>query len=170
MVDLKGTEVINEFVSDWLDRNGFDIVAEMGTDYEICLGTNTLYYSPFYCEETEQIYREEIIKDFPQFTEYHISINALIAFFHEVGHAETEDEWTIEEWDAFDEWKDTANPTNREYFRHPIEWRATEWSCTYILENWEKVTKFWADLGILMEWFYEINEVELDEEENNICG
>lgn len=170
MTDLKGIEVINGFVTDWLQRNEFDLVAEMGTDYEICLGSNTLYYSPFYSEDTEQIYKEEIEKDFPQFAKHDLSITSLIAFFHEVGHAETEDEWDEEDWEGFEAWKQSDEVTNRSYFRHPIEWRATEWSCIYILENWEKVTKFWYDLGIMLEWFYEINQVELEEEENNICG
>lgn len=163
-MELKGIEVIDNFFTKWCQDHGFDVVCEMGTDFQIDLGHNVVYYAPFYCEETEEEYRAEIIKDFPQFANCDLGINALIAFFHEIGHAETENEWDEEDWEGFEAWKQTEI-TNVEYFRHPIEWRATEWACNYILEHQEEVGKLWEDFCILYSWFYEINEVE-----DNVCG
>ena len=165
---LKGEAVINDFLNGWFERHDFDIVARMDTDFSIDLGDNTLYYAPFYAEDTEKIYREEILKDFPEFSSCDISINILIALFHEVGHYETENEWTDKEWEAFHKWRMREDITEREYFRYPIEWRATEWACEYILSHTEEMYKLWQDLGILFSWYYEINNVE--DEENNICG
>lgn len=159
---FKGEIVINNYISDWLQRNDFDLVAEMGEAYEIDLGSNTLYFTPLYDNETNKIFMEEIVKDFPQFAKHDMSIVDLIGFFHEVGHYETEDEWDEEDWEGFTAWKMSEEVTDRSYFRHPIEWRATEWACNYILENWEKVTKFWYNIGILYEWFYEINKDEIE--------
>lgn len=167
---LKGIKVIDNYLTEWCQRHDFDVVCEMGTDFQIDLGDNTLFYSPFYAVDTEQIYREEIIKDFPQFAEHDLMFNSVIAFFHEIEHAETENEWDEEDWEGFNAWKESDEPTVREYFRHPIEWRATEWACEYILQNKEEVNKLWKDFQNLYAWFYEINQVELEEEENNICG
>ena len=166
---LKGIEVINNFLTQWCENHDFDVVCVMGTDYQIDLGGNVLFYAPFYSEQTETIFREEIVKDFPQFANCDLSMNTIIAFFHEIGHAETENEWTDKEWKKFEKWREREDITDREYFRHPIEWRATEWACNYILEHTEEVAKLWEDICILFSWFYEINEVEIEEEENNIC-
>lgn len=157
---LKGEAVINDFLNGWFERHDFDVVAQMGSDFSINLGDNTLYYTPFYNEDTEIIFREEILKDFPEFSNCDISVNVLIALFHEVGHYETENEWEDKDWERFYAWRERPDITEREYFRHPIEWRATEWACEYILEHAEEMSKLWQDLATLFEWFYEINQVE----------
>ena len=155
---------INEFVNDWLYDHDFDIEAKMGTSFMVDLATNVLYYTPIYYDELDAILLEEITKSFPFAKNWDRNIMFLVSFFHEVGHVETECEWTKKDFANFFLWKVSnsaemeRNPSTStvvEYFRHPIEWRATEWACEYIDKNWEEVGAFGQRLVELLQEFYQ---------------
>ena len=155
-MELKGVEKVNKFLTEWLYAHGFEIEAEMGDSFRINLGLNVLEWSPYYDEDSAVVFFEEVQKDYPDF----ISCpDELLAFFHEIGHAETECEWDDEDWEEYDIFVENCHD-DRTYFRHPIEWTATAWGCEYILNHKEEVAKFWKDFCKVMIEFFELNEVE----------
>lgn len=155
-MQFKGIEKINEFLTNWFFDHGFEIVATMGNEYSIDLGTNVLRWAPYYDEDGATIFLEEVKKDFPEII---ACPDPLLAIFHEIGHAETECEWDDEDWDEYDEFVKNCKD-NRTYFRHPIEWRATEWGCKFILDNYKEVRSFWCKFVSLMCEFYDLNNIE----------
>lgn len=155
-MEIKGIDRLNEFFTEWLHSHDFDIDAEMDNEFSIDLGRNVLHYAPYYDEDNAKVFFEEVQKDFPEIVECD---DAILSFFHEIGHAETECEWEDEDWKEYDEFVKKCQD-NREYFRHPIEWRATEWGCEYILTHTKEVAELWKNMVKLMTWFYTMNDVE----------
>ena len=156
MDELKGIEILNQFFTTWLHEHDFDIDAEMGSEFSVDLGHNILHYAPYYNPDSAKIFLEEVQKEFPEIVSCD---DTILAIFHEIGHVETENEWEDKDWEEYE--KFIANCTDdRKYFRHPIEWRATEWGCQYILDNVEEISNFWDKMCILMQWFYTINRIE----------
>lgn len=155
-MELKGIDKLNEYFTNWLHNHDFEIDAEMSNEFSIELGSNILHYTPYYDEENAEVYLDEVRKDFPQLANYD---DALLSFFHEIGHAETECEWDDKDWKEYDRFVEECH-NNREYFRHPIEWRATEWGCEYILEHTDEITTFWKNAIDIIHWFYDINNIE----------
>ena len=152
---FKGEIKVNQFLNQWLFNHDFDAECEMGDDFWVNLASNTIYYSPWASEEDiAETYMEEVSKDFPELATFDEKI---IAFFHEIGHIETEDEWTDKEWVNWRNQKEEEEMTDVEYFRSPIEWRATEWACEYILANYEEIKIFCKQFYQLMDEFYDIN-------------
>ena len=159
MLNVIGEETLNNYLNSYLYDNGFDAVCVMDTDFWVDLSCNIIHYSIFTDEEEiTETYMEEISKDFPELA---CADDAMLAFFHEIGHIETEDEWTDEEWEACVKWKEQDCASHKEYFRYPTEWRATEWACNYILAHKNEVLNFWEGFIELLTEFYIINEEQL---------
>lgn len=98
----------------------------------------------------------------------------LASLMHEIGHHMTYDDFDDEDWasDLFYrntlEAKGTAisdRDINFEYFNLPTERAATEWAIKYIRSNVEQIKVFWANIMRTIEWFYNINYVEVED-----CG
>ena len=83
--------------------------------------------------------------------------NAFIpAFLHELGHHETMDDFSDEEWNAYREFErsfeglDMNNYNNQvRYLSHPIELAATMWAIDYINSHKEEVEELAATLNII---------------------
>lgn len=157
---FQGEEKLNNYLNRWLYDHDFDAECVVDKTFWVDLSSNIIHYSVF--AEDEDIiedYMEEVSKDFPELA---CADDALLAFFHEIGHIETEDEWTDDEWEASAKWKENASISNKEYFRYPTEWRATEWACNYILSHIHEVEIFWHGFETLLYEFYEINKEEIE--------
>lgn len=157
MLNVIGEEKVNSYLNQWLADHDFDAICAMDTDFWVDLSCNIIHYSIYAAEEDiSETYMEEVAKDFPELA---YTDDMLLAFFHEVGHIETEDEWTEEEWEACAKWKEQECVSAVDYFRYPTEWRATEWACKYILAHHEEVGNFWKKVWELLTEFYELNQM-----------
>ena len=96
----------------------------------------------------------------------------LASLMHEIGHHMTYNDFDDEDWEQdylnrnMLEAKGTAisnKDINFEYFNLPTERAATEWAIEYIHANVEQLRVFWANMRRTIEWFYNINYVEVEE-------
>ena len=167
-MELKGVEQISKYLTDWLMAHDFDAVAELGTDWQVDLSSNTIYWTVAVPNDLDEYFINVCKTCQPDI------INAdtfLLSFFHELGHIETEDYWTDKEWQAHHKW--VENPDDHcaeEYFWQPVEIEATKWGCEYIVNHQEEIADFVKGYVPLVADFYRLNEVELEEEVNNICA
>lgn len=161
---IKGIKEINGFLNNWLKDNDFDLIVKYSNDFyfdeinDIVSYTFTVpgKHDEYFIEFCKNITPEIVNCD-----------NFILSFFHEIGHYETQDLFTEKEWE---EYIKAVNKLNRriihskkEYFKYfnlKIEFEASYWACNYIVENKDKIKKFWEELQPLILSFYILNNVE----------
>ena len=156
---LQGVEEISQYLTNWLIAHDFDAVAEFGSDFQCDTSSNTIYWTVVVPNDLDELFIKVCQECQPEI------INAdtfLLSFFHELGHIETENEWTDREWKNYYKFVETPDDhTVEQYFHHPVEISATRWGCEYIVNHIEEITEFVNGYVPLIKRFYELNEVEL---------
>ena len=96
----------------------------------------------------------------------------LASLLHEVGHSATYEDFSDEDWDMYYLRCDSLEANghaasdreiNFEYFNLPTERAATEWAIEFMRSHTEEVKVFWHNMTKVIEWFYKINYVEVEE-------
>ena len=174
---LKAIKPINNYLNNWLKENKFDCRAEFDDEFLYDLENGNIHYS-LVVPKSHDIYYLKLVKFYaPEIEECD---NFILSFFHELGHNQTEMDFSDIEFDAYGEFlqkiDEKFNSENSEttewdylkYYMHPIEIAATEWAVQYILGNPRKIKKFIDGLRPLVLNFIEKNNIELDEEEQKM--
>ena len=155
--NLHGIKPLETFFTNWLQRHDFDAVAKIGTDFEVDLSSNTIYFALAVPAQFDEEFLAECRKYAPDIV---AADTFLLSFFHELGHIETEDEWTAEEWESYDKFVNTPDDhTVEEYFAHPIEATATAWGAQWIVRHPAEIEKFVKEYTPKIKKFYQLNNI-----------
>lgn len=164
-IELKFLPTIEWYLTKWLHDNGFEgVTARANTDFEYAFNSRSIGFAFAVDERSEEIYEKFIEKHFPDFP--YVCDRFLTSFFHELGHEETEDEF--DDYEAILAEKDKIFEIEDDYERHmtyfemPFEFRASEWGLNYIMANPDKIAEFARMVNKLLQWFFKVNDVELD--------
>lgn len=166
---LLGVKPINKYLNKWLEAHGFDCTVCLGTDFSYDCINDIIYYAFVVADAQDKNYikvcqecREEIGE----------VDNFILSFFHELGHFETQDAFSEEEWRSYEKLCERINQKETStledynaYWHHPVELEATQWGCDYIIDNYDIVKEWWDNLKPLILDFIKLNNIELDEEE-----
>lgn len=157
---LKGIAALDEYLNTWLYEHDFDAVVELDTDFSVDLNSNTIYYALV----VPQALDEDFIKVCRRLHNNLLNADTfLLSFFHELGHIETEDEWTEADWDAYNKFTATVDTNDAmTYFTHPIELAATKWGCDYIMSHIDEIKEFVNGYAPLITNIYQLNNVTAD--------
>ena len=144
----KVNTIINNFVSQ------FDCYAEAGYDFAYHSDKNLITYS--------FVVLDDFAESFPRFAESIHPVKAdifLWSLLHEIGHHETEDDFTEEEEEEYREIA-SSNISAEEYYNLPIEYAATDWAGEYMETHSAEVAQFWNELAPAIQEVYKAMEVE----------
>lgn len=166
---LKAIQPINKYLNTWLKMNGFKCRVEFDSEFSYDFENQIIHYSVTVPKEHDEYYFKLIQFYQPDLVECD---NFILSFFHELGHYKTEKQFSETEWQAYQEFVDKIENSNKEscawefykYYMHPIEIAATEWGANYIINNPKKIRRFIKRLNPLIINFIDENEIELDDE------
>ena len=125
----------------WLDDHSFEeIKVEFDTEFEYRILEDIITITPTISYNYEEFLRFALSRG--------LELNPgpwVLAFLHEVGHAQT----LLEDW--LDEWIEDYFETRDRlqlaaYMEHPIELAATDWAIDYINNNKEEIIQLVKDI------------------------
>ena len=147
------TEIINQFLEP------FECTAELSTDFEYFYLDNVIGYTFFNIQQDS--------KDFSASVErLHPNLNCdifLWSLLHELGHCETMDDLTDEEYAESKLIKDQIGKSEMDklaYYDCPDEKYATEWAVEYANTHVNELRNFWNRLQPAILNVYKLNSVE----------
>jgi len=150
---LRGIAEINNYINDYVSEWGLS--SQLDTDFAYDPVEDIVYWSVVVSEKNS--------KEFKEFFE---SLGCVVkadvfiySLFHEIGHSQTLEYVSEEDYNY--SWDRKADPeiTNYEYFRLPNEIVATQWAVDYINSNAEEIEEFWNGLQPLLMKFYNKNHI-----------
>lgn len=149
------TRKLSRYLSRWCKEHGFDVSVRYDTEFAFWLNKNVVTYSFLVSDFHDKTFQKVFVK---QGLEYNCDI-FILSFFHELGHYETEDEWTEKQFERFMKQKDELDANKKadlwKYYYMPDEIRATQWATDYINENADEVAKFWQKVKPLILEIYD---------------
>lgn len=162
-MEIKGISTLEWWLTKWLRDHDFKgLKARVAADFQYDNDEGTIYFALAVTDKQD----EEFLKfcqeafDFPFDCD-----NFILSFFHEVGHAETWEWFTDEEWDKYFDFKqalDNSTYDLRRYFHLEPEYEASEWGCNYIVSHQNEIEEFWRVCQKLIFNIYKQNNVEVD--------
>lgn len=144
----KITNILNTFLKP------FDCTAFAGTDFR--------YYPQNNIIEFALVVNDPFAKSFMNFAESLNPVHAdifLWSFFHELGHAETENEFDDDDDTEYLK-SITSAKTDIEYYNIPQEYAATDWAGKFMIEHGAEVAQLWKELAPAIATFYNVMEVK----------
>ncbi len=159
MAKLKGIRRIDRIINNF--TKNFNIKADLGNEFLAYCPDRLINYTLVIDEEDIRYFKEDAEKRYP---DVHADI-MLWCLLHEVGHIMTDDMWTEEELDYFEEQKEhmtsCADDDNRNDWYHacPDEFFATKWAGDYMRKYPKRIAKFWNELQIALIDFYRRNDL-----------
>lgn len=161
---------ITRYLNNWLKENDFECLALYDLDFSFDCINDVIYYSFVVTGHHDELFLKICQEYKPEIGNCD---NFILSFFHELGHFETQHLFTEKEWEDYDKLidslgnkKDFTDEDYLKYYKHPIEMEATMWACDYIVSNSDKVEKWWKDVKLLINEFYE--HVGYENEESDI--
>ena len=137
-------DTITTILNEYLEK--FDLTATLDTDFGYYRYDDLITYTVVVTERFDRLFQNFVETNFPL-------VNAPIflwSLFHEIGHAETDDDLDDNLYDFCENAKIGINPDNDEevmaYFSLPDEYAATEWAYYYFLNHKEEVSELWDRL------------------------
>lgn len=137
-------DTITAILNEYLEK--FDLTATLDTDFGYYRYDDLITYTVVVTERFDKLFQNFVETNFPL-------VNAPIflwSLFHEIGHAETDDDLDDDLYDFCENVKIGINPDNDEevmaYFNLPDEYTATEWAYYYFLNHKEEVSELWDRL------------------------
>lgn len=134
-------DTITAILNEYLEK--FDLTATLDTDFGYYRYDDLITYTVVVTERFDKLFQNFVETNFPL-------VNAPIflwSLFHEIGHAETDDDLDDDLYDFCENAKIGINPDNDEevmaYFSLPDEYAATEWAYYYFLNHKEEVSELW---------------------------
>ena len=146
----KATEAITNILNNFLED--FDCEANFGTDFEYWGGNNVIFYALATPQQQTDAFLDFAKNLFP-----HIKADPFIwSFFHELGHNQTEEDFTDEEWAEYTHTVKHLLPGKDDmtYFNLPQEYAATYWAGEYMSSHVEEVSALWNKLAPAIQNFY----------------
>lgn len=159
MARLKGLKKVDKVINKF--TKSFGIKADLGTDFQAFCNGCVINY-------TLAIEKEDIDYFIADAEARYPDINAdifLWCLLHEIGHILTDDFWTDEELEYFEEQKEMLTAyedddlRNNWYHCIPDEFFATRWAGEYMRKHPKKIAKFWKELQTELIKFYKKNEL-----------
>lgn len=164
----EATERITDIIDAFLEK--FNLTSFLGTDFGYYRSSDEVEYPVVITERFEKLWGDHLnrrfgaemnVKEIPIF---------VWSILHEVGHSQTDNYFTDEAKQIFEEYKQNLDGENdedtEEYYNIPEEALATLWAFQYIQANREEV----MDLSILLaeafDEFYNKVGIANDTEEN----
>lgn len=137
-------DTITTILNEYLEK--FDLTATLDTDFGYYRYDDLITYTVVVTERFDRLFQNFVETNFPL-------VNAPIflwSLFHEIGHAETDDDLDDDLYNFCENAKIGINPDNDEevmaYFSLPDEYAATEWAYYYFLNHKEEVSELWDKL------------------------
>lgn len=137
-------DTVTTILNEYLEK--FGLTATLDTDFGYYRYDDLITYTVVVTERFDRLFQNFVETNFPL-------VNAPIflwSLFHEIGHAETDDDLDDDLYDFCYNAKIGINPDNDEevmaYFTLPDEYAATEWAYYYFLNHKEEVTELWDRL------------------------
>lgn len=159
-MEIKGISTLEWWLTKWLHDHGFPSVkARVAADFQYDNDKETIYFALAVADEQDKKFLK-FAQDFCVFP--YDCDNFLLSFFHELGHHETWDWWSEEDWDGYQTAKNTINNNNypiEMYFWLDIEYFATDWGCQYIVNHANEIEEFWRVCQKLLMNIYKQNGV-----------
>jgi hypothetical protein len=162
--ELKGISRIENILNEFLAP--FECTAKLGNEFTYCSVDNIIEFTLVFPTQDD--------KDFLEFAhQLRPQVKAdvfLISLMHELGHAETMDEWEDSEYFSMRDEKDiisdsvtqfviSRSEANFQYFNIPDEKRATEWGLDYMINHSQEISSLWHNLQPAILDFYRINNI-----------
>lgn len=137
----KAIAEITNILDTWLKENGFDLTTRFEQDFGYYHNEDVIAFSLLTTEKTEESFGE-FVEDLGGYYD----LNFLNSFFHELGHHETYEDISDEDYFYGQKVKNyLANKKELDkydlytYFNLPIERAATKWGVEYINNHTPKV-------------------------------
>lgn len=146
------TNILNDFLKD------FDCEAHLGTDFEYFGGNNLIFYALATPQQQVDAFMDFATSLFPN-----VKADVFLwSFFHELGHNQTEDDFTDEEWEEYTHTVKHLLPGKDDmtYFNLPQEYAATHWAGEYLTTHVEEVSALWNKLAPAIQNFYKTTGVK----------
>lgn len=155
MVEIQGVAQLDRVLDKFLEE--FECTAELGPDFCCYMTSNRIVYSLVVAEKNSQTFMARVKRLYPDIT----ADEFLWSFLHEVGHIETCDDLTEDEWIYSTRIKDdTENITDEIYYELPDEFAATEWAARYMRAHADKVAAFWKEVQQAILDIYSLNGIK----------
>ena len=151
----KELKPITKAINEWTMKN-FGIRTNLGTDFGALPTKNEIYYTLVVGTQDAETFMEDVSTRFPDLKADYF----LWCLMHEIGHCMTDDEWTEDEQNRFDEQlkRMTEIENTREksfwYYSMPNEFFATRWAGEYMEVHPKKIKKFWNKIQPMILEFY----------------
>ena len=151
------TRKLSRYLSRWCKNHGFDVSVRHDTEFAFWLNKNVVTYSFLVSDFHDKTFIKVFKK---QGLNYDCDV-FILSFFHELGHYETEDEWSERQFEKFMKQKEDLDADKKadlwKYYYIPDEIRATQWAVDYINENAEEIAEFWQKVKpLILEVYDEI--------------
>lgn len=152
----KITRILNRF----LNEQDFDCDCYFGPDFSYYPAVSQICYALTVSQRADAAFKAFVAKNFPNI---HADI-FLWSFLHELGHHETEDDFSNAEHIEY--MRDLKRvTTDEEYFNLPIEFAATAWAAHYMETHAEIIEKLWKEVREAISHFYELFDTDKELEE-----
>ena len=156
-MELQGVQEITNALNAWLEKHGFTARADgLCTDFGYWIDKDTIDYSLTTTEKIRDSWNSWIEE---VGCEYVIDF-FYSAFLHELGHSETIDQLTDEEWEISSAALLDPSITYCEYYHLPRELAATQWAVDYINNHTREVTELIHTVEPALVNFVQLNNIE----------
>lgn len=144
-------ELLEQYLTNWLQNHDYEL------EVKVC--ENEFFYSDplsLIAVSPNATNLDHYFLDFISLNDCSLTFsNAFIPMFlHEVGHSETMDDFSEEEWEEYRDFEhsfsnlDMDNPFLQfRYFSHPIEFAATSWAISFINTHQQEIEEMVKALG-----------------------
>lgn len=121
-------------INSWFEKNDFDLICKIGEDLEYYLEENIITIPKTY-DDSMDCYFMKWLRQHGLTTDFDCLV---LSILHEIGHFETENLFTYQEWENDNAFKVALQFTNLEdeefyfsYWDSPTEYVANMWLITY---------------------------------------
>lgn len=150
---LRGIAEINKYIESYVSK--WDLYASIDTDFAYDPTIDTIFWTVLVSEENDKAFQ-----DFFEKLGCDVKTDVFVySIFHEIGHSQTIDLVSDEDYNYSQDRKADPDITNDEYFNLPDEIIASEWAVDYINNNIDEVENFWNGLIPLLMKFYKRNHI-----------
>lgn len=165
MAKVKGLKKINKIINNFTQTN-FNIKAKIGSDFLAFTDKMEIRYAVGVDSDDVKYFITDAISKYQG-----IKADPFIwLLLHEIGHCMTNDMFTPDETEYFEQMKEKLayirddQDRNDWYHCLPDEFMATGWAARYMFNHGNKVAKFWNKLQPALIQFYMKNGVDIREE------
>ena len=156
----KELKPITKAINKWTMKN-FGVKTVLNTDFCAWCDEQKIGYSLFVGIQDAETFLTDVSTRYPEIKADYF----LWCLLHEIGHCMTDDLWTEEEQERFDEqlerMTEIENTKEKSYWYYsmPNEFFATRWAGDFMMAHPKKIAKFWNKIQPMILKFYEKNNL-----------